>query len=188
MLSLIDKQGVFKNLKQSLAIYHQKSEESSNIRTQLKRYDSNTKDKNRLKSQKSSIVTRIDDQIVNNEQILNSFNYTLSEIHNTIMGNKGCSFDIVSVNTDTYKDLIRFDMTIDYGGSHSVERVKVFIYDLALLLNEHTSSNHPSFLVHDNIFDVDQDTLIESLNFLYTLKNPESFQYILTLNNDKLDN
>jgi len=45
-----------------------------------------------------------------------------------------------------------------------------------------------SFLVHDNIFDVDQDTLLENLNYLYTLKNPETFQYILTLNSDKLDN
>jgi uncharacterized protein YydD (DUF2326 family) len=188
MLSLIDKQGVFKNLKQSLAIYHQKSEESSNIRTQLKRYDSNIKDKNRLKSQKSTVVTRIDDQIVNNEKILESFNDTLSDIHNRIMGNRGCSFNIVTANTDTYKDIIKFDMTIDYGGSHSVERIKVFIYDLALLLNDYTSAKHPSFLVHDNLFDVDQDTLIESLNFLYTLKEPESFQYVLTLNNDKLDN
>ncbi len=79
-------------------------------------------------------------------------------------------------------------MTIDYGGSHSVERVKVFIYDLSLLLNEFTARNHPSFLIHDNIFDVDQDTLLESLNYLYTLKNSDSFQYILTLNSDKLDN
>lgn len=188
MLSLIDKEGVFKNLKQSLAIYHQKSEEFSNVRTQLKRYDSNTKEKNRLKSQKSSIVTRIDDQIVNNEKILSSFNNTLADIHNEIMGNKGCSFDIVTVNTDTYKDIIKFDMTIDYGGSHSVERIKVFIYDLALLLNEFTSKKHPSFLVHDNIFDVDQDTLLESLNYLYKLNNPESFQYVLTLNSDKIDN
>ena len=188
MLSLIDKQGIFKNLKQSFAIYHQKSEESSNVRTQLKRYDSNTKDKNRLKSQKSIIVTRIDDQIVNNEKVLTSFNGTLAQIHNEIMGNKGCSFDMVTVNRDSYKDVIKFDMTIDYGGSHSVERVKVFIYDLSLLLNEYTSKKHPSFLVHDNIFDVDQDTLLQSLNYLYTLNNPETFQYVLTLNSDKLSN
>lgn len=188
MLSLIDKKGVFKNLKQSLAIYHQKSEESSNVRTQLKRYDSNVKDKNRLKAQKSTIVTRIDDNIVNNEKILLSFNNTLSHIHNEIMGNRGCSFEVVTVNTDTYKDVIRFEMTIDYGGSHSVERIKVFIYDLALLLNEFSSQRHPNFLVHDNIFDVDQDTLIRSLNYLYTLDDTSSFQYILTLNSDKLDN
>jgi uncharacterized protein YydD (DUF2326 family) len=78
-------------------------------------------------------------------------------------------------------------MSIDYGGSHSVERIKVFIYDLALLINEITSKKHPKFLVHDNIFDVDQDTLIRSLNFLYSLNDTSSFQYILTLNSDKLD-
>ena len=59
---------------------------------------------------------------------------------------------------------------------------------MANLLNKKTSSKHPKFLIHDNIFDVDVDTLLESLNFLYSLDNPESFQYILTLNSDKLDN
>ena len=188
ILKLIDRDGVFKDLKQSIAIYHQKSEESSNTRTQLKRYDENSKSKNRLKSQKSNIVTRIDEQITSKETVIKSFNDTIADIHEYIMGNRGCSFDIDTVNKDTYRDVVKFDMTIDYGGSHSVERVKVFIYDLSLLLNEHTSKKHPSFLVHDNIFDVDQDTLLNSLNFLYSLTNTENFQYILTLNTDKLAN
>lgn len=42
-------------------------------------------------------------------------------------------------------------------------------------------------LIHDNIFDVDYDTLLKSLNYLSdnveTLKNR---QYILTLNSDKI--
>jgi hypothetical protein len=41
--------------------------------------------------------------------------------------------------------------------------------------------------VHDNIFDVDQDTLLKSLNFL--ADNADALgqkQYILTLNTDKL--
>lgn len=187
ILNVFDKQGIFKDLKQSLAIYHQKSEESSLIRTQLKSYDANNKEKNRLKSNKSKLVTKIDESIVENEDKIKNFNTTISDIHEYIMGNRGCSFDIVTVNKDTYKDIVRFNMTIDYGGSHSVERVKVFIYDLALLLNEKTKIKHPNFLVHDNIFDVDQDTLLRSLNYLYSLEDTNSFQYILTLNSDKFD-
>jgi len=186
LLNVFDKQGIFKNLKQSLAIYHQRSEESSLIRTQLKNYDANTLDKNRQKANKSKLVTKIDECIVENEDKIKSFNATISDIHEYIMGNRGCSFDIVTVNRDTYKDIVKFNMTIDYGGSHSVERVKVFIYDLALLLNENTKKKHPNFLIHDNIFDVDQDTLLRSLNYLYSLETSE-FQYILTLNSDKLD-
>ena len=187
ILNVFDKQGIFKDLKQSLAIYHQKSEESSLIRTQLKSYDSNNKEKNKLKLNKSSFVTKIDESIVENDDKIKSFNITISDIHEYIMGNRGCSFDIVTVNKDTYKDIVQFNMTIDYGGSHSVERVKVFIYDLALLLNVNTKVKHPNFLVHDNIFDVDQDTLLRSLNYLYSLEDTNSFQYILTLNSDKFD-
>jgi uncharacterized protein YydD (DUF2326 family) len=60
----------------------------------------------------------------------------------------------------------RFVLRIDDDGSHSVEREKVFIYDIALLLNEYTKSRHPGLLVHDNIFDVDDDTLRKSLEFI----------------------
>ncbi|WP_116789530.1 DUF2326 domain-containing protein [Flavobacterium psychrotrophum] len=186
ILNVFDKKGVFKNLKQSLAIYHQRSEESSLIRTQLKNYDANNLDKNRQKANKSKLVTKIDECIVENEDKVKSFNLTISDIHEYIMGNRGCSFDIVTVNKDTYKDIVRFNMTIDYGGSHSVERVKVFIYDLALLLNENTKLKHPNLLIHDNIFDVDQDTLLRSLNYLYS-QDTSKFQYILTLNSDKFD-
>ena len=78
-------------------------------------------------------------------------------------------------------------MRIDDDGSHSVEREKVFIYDIALLLNQHTQKNHPGFLIHDNILDVDQDTLVKSINFLENKANFGSSQYILTLNSDRLE-
>ena len=188
MLKVFDKNGVFKNLKQSLAIYHQRSEELVNIRTFLKRYDSNVTEKNRLQAQKSGLITKIDELIIKNEEKIQSFNETISDIHEYIMGNRGCSFNIRTVNTDTYKDVVRFDMTIDYGGSHSIERAKVFIYDMSLMLNEITKMKHPNFLIHDNIFDVDQDTLLKSLNFLYSIDESVPFQYITTLTSDKLDN
>jgi hypothetical protein len=65
----------------------------------------------------------------------------------------------------------------------SVDRTKVFIYDMALMINSHTKVRHPLFLIHDNIFDVDQDTLVESLNYLAERETDGiDFQYILTLN------
>ena len=57
------------------------------------------------------------------------------------------------------------------------------------LFNKYTSNRHPLFLVHDNIFDVDQDTLIQCLNYLSNQEEKyQDFQYILTLNRDKIEN
>ena len=43
--------------------------------------------------------------------------------------------------------------------------------------------------MHDNIFDVDQDTLVQCLNYAYRQEEHHSdFQYILTLNRDKIEN
>jgi uncharacterized protein YydD (DUF2326 family) len=186
ILKVFDREGVFKDLKQSIAVYHQKSEQSVHTRTSLKRYDANVKEKNNLQAQKSNLVTKIDNSIVDNEDKIRSFNKTISDICEYIMGNRGCSFNIKTVNRETYKDIVNFNMVIDYAGSHSIERMKVFIYDFALMINEYTSVRHPNFLIHDNIFDVDQDTLIKSLNFIYSIENLKSFQYILTLNYDKI--
>ena len=52
-----------------------------------------------------------------------------------------------------------------------------------------SSDRHPLFLVHDNIFDVDQDTLVQCLNYLSNQEEKyQDFQYILTLNRDKIEN
>ena len=60
---------------------------------------------------------------------------------------------------------------------------------MALLFNKHTRQRHPLFLVHDNIFDVDQDTLVRCLNYVYKEEEQyQDFQYILTLNRDKIEN
>ena len=84
---------------------------------------------------------------------------------------------------------LEIDLRIFDDGSRSVNRTKVFIYDMALMFNEYTSNRHPRFLVHDNIFDVDQDTLVQCLNYIYKQEEYDSgFQYILTLNRDKIEN
>ena len=105
------------------------------------------------------------------------------------MGNKECSFEIKTKTNGRGKTPVDISLRIFDDGSHSVDRTKVFIYDMALLFNEYTRQKHPLFLVHDNIFDVDQDTLVQCLNFAYRQEERYSdFQYILTLNRDKIEN
>src|SRR5690606_15431575 len=83
---------------------------------------------------------------------LRSFERTILDIHQFVQGNRKASF---GVRTTTRKHIVEIDLRIDDDGSHSVEREKVFIYDLALMLNDYTRVRHPGLLVHDNIFDVD---------------------------------
>ncbi|MGC0789162.1 DUF2326 domain-containing protein [Pantoea agglomerans] len=91
------------------------------------------------------------------------------------------------MNANDKKNVVDFTLRIDDDGSHSNEREKVFFYDISLLLTEKTFRNHPGLLIHDNIFDVDNDTLIKSLNFLAEKSSClKDCQYILTLNSDKL--
>lgn len=64
----------------------------------------------------------------------------------------------------------------------------MFIYDFALLTNGETSERHPGLLVHDGIFEVDQDTLRKNLLHIEgELHNDADRQYILTLNSHRLD-
>jgi uncharacterized protein YydD (DUF2326 family) len=115
---------------------------------------------------------------------IDDFEKTILQIHEYIQGNREASFQIKKTDK---KQVIEIIMRIDDDGSHSVERAKVFIYDIALLINQHTRERHPGFLIHDNIFDVDQDTLIKSIKFLESQANFGLTQYILTLNSDRLE-
>src|SRR5690606_39137868 len=127
-------------------------------------YESAEKEKKALNLQKTQELLSLDKAIENNRLILDSFLETILEIHEFIMGNKECSFDIETIDKKRSKKFVNIDLRIYDDGSHSVDRTKVFIYDVALLFNEFTNNHHPLLLIHDNIFDVDKDTLIQSLN------------------------
>jgi uncharacterized protein YydD (DUF2326 family) len=101
------------------------------------------------------------------------------------MGNREAHFEI---RTTKNQNVVDFIMRTDDDGSHSTERMKVFIYDISLMLNEHTRINHPEFLIHDNIFE-DDDSIEKSLNFLfeYNNKTPNEYQYIVTINRDLIE-
>ena len=187
-LKIIDKKGVLKNLKISLKIYEGKKDSYAKTKFLFDEYEKNSKRKKALVLRKSQEIMEIDELIETNESITKDFMKTLSDIHEDIMGNKECSFTVQTIDKSQSKTPVEISMRIFDDGSHSVNRTKVFIYDMALLFNQFTRKRHPLFLVHDNIFDVDQDTLVQCLNYLSKHEEKyQDFQYILTLNRDKIE-
>lgn len=188
-LKVIDKKGVLKNLKVSLKIYEAKKDSISHTKFLFDQYEKNEKKKRMLNLQKTQQLMEIDSEIEQNKEIMDDFIDTILEIHESIMGNKECSFSLQTVDKARKKTPVELTLRIYDDGSHSVDRTKVFIYDMALLFNQYTRDRHPLFLVHDNIFDVDQDTLVQCLNYIYKQEEQyQDFQYILTLNRDQIEN
>lgn len=188
-IKIIDQKGVLKNLKTSLKIYETKKDSMSHSKFLFEQYEKNNKQKKILNLKKTQMIMGIDDEIENKKTDIDSFITTILDIHEVIMGNRECSFMVQTIDTARSKAPMKLDLRIYDDGSHSVDRTKVFIYDMALLFNQNTRQKHPLFLVHDNIFDVDQDTLVQCLNFVYKQEEQyQDFQYILTLNRDKIEN
>ena len=184
-ISLIDKGEVLRDLKTSIKIFNDKNSELSNLRSLIERYDTAERDKKLLEAEKTVLLSEFDEELYQKSKIIKSFRETILEIHEKIMGNREAHFDI---KTTKNKSVVEFVMRTDDDGSHSTERMKVFIYDISLMLNEYTKQYHPGFLIHDNIFE-DDDSIEKSLNFLYGYNenSPNEFQYIVTLNSDLIE-
>ena len=117
-------------------------------------------------------------------KIVDAFEKSILDIHEYVYANRKASFDIDVSKT---AEIVKFELRAEADGSHSDNREIVFLYNLAMLLSPKTSKRHPDLLIHDNIFDVDQATLVNSLNFIYSKSQAlHDSQYILTLNRDKL--
>lgn len=188
-LRVIDKKGVLKNFKTGLHIYEEKKEASAHTRFLFDQYDQYDKQKKQLDIRKAQELLKIDAEIESLSEELKAFTVTILNIHEFIMGNKECSFDVKTKSKGRSKNPIDINLRIFDDGSHSVDRSKVFIYDMALMFDDYTRQRHPLFLIHDNIFDVDQDTLVQCLNYAYRQEERfPDFQYILTLNRDKIEN
>jgi uncharacterized protein YydD (DUF2326 family) len=184
----IDKKDSLSILKESFYTYTKRRDELASTQANLEEYELIERETDILKLKKDNLFSELDTKIFETSKQIKEFNKTLAIIHDYIMGNAEVSFDISTVKTVSSKQIIKFDLRIPDDGSHSVDRTKVFIYDIGLLLNKNTKQRHPMFLIHDNIFDVDQDTLVQSLNFLAEQEDKSDFQYILTLNRDKIEN
>jgi uncharacterized protein YydD (DUF2326 family) len=185
-LSVLDQHGNLKNLKQTYSAYQSKLNEASQLKAFISKYDELELLKQRAKAKKEQELLSLQSAIQESNETLDSLEKTILETHGYIQGNRRASFE---VKPTSKKQVIDITMRIDDDGSHSVEREKVFIYDICLLLNEQTSVFHPGFLIHDNIFDVDQDTLTRSLSYLVgKARFGSNKQYILTLSADRLEN
>lgn len=184
-LAVLDQGGNFRNLRQTYAAHKKKSDEAAELRTFVERYDQLEADKQRAKSKKERALLEFQLSVQGAHDVISAFEDYVLSMHEFIQGNRKASFAINVLQT---KQVVEFDMRIDDDGSRSNEREKVFMYDTSLLLCSATAARHPGFLIHDNIFDVDDDTLKRSLEFLL---NGAVFgsdqQYILTLNSDHLD-
>jgi uncharacterized protein YydD (DUF2326 family) len=185
LLSVLDQEGQLKNLRQTFAAYQAKSDELGQLKSFISRYDQLAFERQTKKSELEAEKLRLQGSILAAKERLHSFERKILDIHQFIQGSRKASFE---VQTTSKRHIVDIVLRIDDDGSHSVEREKVFIYDLALILDSFTKFRHPGLLVHDNIFDVDDDTLQKSLEYLLTLAPFEDDQqYILTLNIDRVE-
>lgn len=132
-------------------------------------------------------------ELVNNindmTKYIDSLEKTLSDFHYFVMGDRYCSLNIKTDTKISTKKVIDAEVRITDDGSFSVDRIKVFLYDIALMFNEYTRKNHPRFIIHDNIFHFDDDSTERCLELLLSLEEKYSdFQYITTLNIDDFNN
>lgn len=183
-LQVLDKEGGLKNIKQTYAALKEKSDELNQLNTIMTKYEFTASELQKYKSKKENNLFELQSNIHSCKNIIDDFEETILGIHEFIQGNKKASFEIKTVNK---KQIIEINLRIDDDGSHSIEREKVFIYDISLLLNRFTRLNHPGFLVHDNIFEVDEDTFEKNIQFLEEKASFNKQQYILTLTSDRLD-
>ena len=81
-----------------------------------------------------------------------------------------------------------FDVEIERSGSQGIDSMKVFCYDLMLARLWATKKLSPGFLVHDSTLfaDVDERQCALALQLAEQVSREEGFQYICTLNSDKL--
>ncbi|MGO8026215.1 DUF2326 domain-containing protein [Rhizobium leguminosarum] len=185
LVGVLDQEGELRNLRQTYASHQAKSDEYGQLKSFISRYDQLLLDRQTKKSEIEAERLKLQASISVAADRVRSFERTILAIHEFIQGNRKASFE---VRTTTKKHIVEVVLRIDDDGSHSVEREKVFIYDVALLLNDFTKARHPGLLVHDNIFDVDNDTLEKSLEYLLTrVPFDDGQQYILTLNVDRLE-
>jgi uncharacterized protein YydD (DUF2326 family) len=188
-VQLLDNRGVLADVKTSLAVYHKKSQELSRLNSQYQDFQDGSRKRKLLEAERGQLIVELDNLLSEASTRIGSLRETILEIHERLMGNKEASFQVETANSVKSAQVIQLVLRIYDDGSHSVDRSKVFIFDMALLFDKHTSQRHPRLLIHDNIFDVDQDTLVQSLNFLDSQESQETdFQYVLTLNRDKIEN
>lgn len=180
-----DRQGVLSELTNGLEVATRRSDEYHRLNSQYKLYLDKLKEVENIKNDRSNDLHALTEVLDANNEVQQSFNDTVVAIHERIMQSSRASFRVELSGKVTSKRPLTFDLRIQDDGSNSIDRDRVFIYDFALMFDPICRENHPGFLVHDNILEVDQDTLTQCLNFVHEqMEAGNDFQYILTLNRE----
>jgi len=185
----LNTKGALKDLKCSIQTIESKKDKLKGLETLYKKYEEQEElvDSNTIILQQKYIMLKqlLKKSDVNIESLLN----TITSIQETIMGtNEDCAFSLFVKENSKGKEVLDYSYRIKDDGGHSVDKEKVFIFDVALMFDNLTKDKHPQFLIHDGIFEVDTDTLLQSLNFMYQKSKSNEFQYIVAINKDKLEN
>ena len=188
LVSRLDRKGTLKELSAGLSVAMHKQQDYYRRVTLYDQYSEADQRKEDLKSERQLAMDGLRKHLQDHKAIDASMNHEVSEIHQRIMGVANASFTLQLNTGAKIKHPLDFELMIPDDMSHSIERTKVFIYDCALMFASCTHGRHPGFLVHDNIFDVDQDTLVQCLNYLQEkVDDGADFQYVLTLNREKIE-
>ena len=183
-VSLLDQEGLLKSLKKTIAIHQKKMEDSSSLNSFLEAFSNHEQERKDKDIERKNQIHLLDTYVIEARDSVESIESLILEMHEYVYGNQQCSFE---VEVKDNKEIVKFDLRIYDDGSHSIDREKVFFYDYALLTSPSTEDRHPGLLIHDNIFEVDRDTLIKNLDYINaTLVSLTNKQYILTLNKDML--
>lgn len=142
--------------------------------------------KRSLEKRKSELIDEVGVSILEAQEVIDSFEQDLKEMHSFITDNKRCHFKIDI--SESKAEFIDFNYRTDFDGGSGVNRIKTLIYDVLLMTNKHTSKRHPRFLIHDNIFaSSGKDDMVRSLNYIHKKSTRSKFQYIVTINKDEFD-
>ncbi|WP_272673556.1 DUF2326 domain-containing protein [Providencia sp. PROV169] len=185
-IKLLDQDGLLKNIKVSIAVQQKKFEELSSLSSFLNAYDDSESERKLIDIERKNEIHILDLYVHEKSENIHLIESLILKMHDYVYGNQQCSFNIEIKNN---KEIVNFDLRIYDDGSHSIDREKVFFYDYSLLTSIATYNTHPKLLIHDNIFEVDQHTIISNLNYINdNMSDISDKQYILTINRDVLIN
>jgi len=188
LVEQIDRKGALSELKSGLEVAAKRSDSYRQLEARFTEYENLLNEVNSLKAERESELEIVRKELTETyREVERSMNETISSFHERIMGTSEASFRFRISENKTTKNPVSFDCRILDDGSYSINRDRTLLYDLSLLFDPIARNNHPGFLLHDNILEVDQDTVYQTLNFLSEqVEAGEDFQYVLTLNRDKI--
>lgn len=184
----IDRQGALAEIKVGLEVAMRRTDAYRRLEGQYADYEKLVDEVSGLRAEREAELEAVRKELTQNyRDVERSMNESMSSFHERIMGTSEASFKFVIKENKTVKHPVSFDCRIPDDGSYSINRDRTLLYDFSLLFDSHARINHPGFLLHDNILEVDQDTVFRTLNFLHDqVEAGEDFQYVLTLNRDKI--